>query len=230
MADDRAQARREAAVLLGVDIEHLSAADGLRIDMVAALRLVIDSEQASILSGGSADLGKLNVAVQSLIALLPNRELPEPTPAEGGPDDPRTIMFETYMAMRKRGEIADPMSTFEGRAREVERLRARVAELEAAGGAPAPEEPGASSGANAPVGGNVVPLPGAKRKHVSDLPPASASAPAAPPPPAAASAPVAGELVMVVDPSSEEPWRDYVEPTGEIRSTPRVPGRYWGPV
>jgi hypothetical protein len=45
--------------------------------MVSALRLVIDSEKAGILSGGSADLGKLNVAVQSLIALLPNRELPE---------------------------------------------------------------------------------------------------------------------------------------------------------
>ena len=70
--DDRTQARREAATLLGVDIDHLSAADGLRVDMVSALRLVIDSEQASpFFSGGSADLGKLNVAVQSLIALLP---------------------------------------------------------------------------------------------------------------------------------------------------------------
>jgi hypothetical protein len=76
--DDRSQARHEAAALLGVDIDHLSAADSLRIDMVSALRLVIDHEQASVLSGGSADLGKLNVAVQSLIALLPGRELPEP--------------------------------------------------------------------------------------------------------------------------------------------------------
>jgi hypothetical protein len=47
--DDRTQARGEAATLLGVDIDHLSAADGLRVDMVSALRLVIDSEQASIL-------------------------------------------------------------------------------------------------------------------------------------------------------------------------------------
>jgi hypothetical protein len=53
MADDRAAVRREAAILLGVDIEHLSAADGLRVDMVSALRLVIDSEQATVLSGGS---------------------------------------------------------------------------------------------------------------------------------------------------------------------------------
>jgi hypothetical protein len=41
-SDDRSQARREAAILLGVDIEHLSAADSLRVDMVSALRLVID--------------------------------------------------------------------------------------------------------------------------------------------------------------------------------------------
>ena len=31
-SDDRSQARREAAILLGVDIEHLSAADSLRVD------------------------------------------------------------------------------------------------------------------------------------------------------------------------------------------------------
>jgi hypothetical protein len=27
-----------------------------------------------------------------------------------------------------------------------------------------------------------------------------------------------------------EPWRDYVEPDGSIRTSPRGPGRYWGPV
>jgi hypothetical protein len=100
MANDRSQARREAAILLGVDVEHLSAADGLRVDMISALRLVIDSEQASVLSGGQADLGKLNVAVQSLIALLPNRELPEPASSR---PDPRGIMLETYKRMRQRG-------------------------------------------------------------------------------------------------------------------------------
>jgi hypothetical protein len=100
--DDRSQARHEAAALLGVDIDHLSAADSLRIDMVSALRLVIDHEQASVLSGGSADLGKLNVAVQSLIALLPGRELPAP---ESQREDPRQVMWEIYRTMRARGEL-----------------------------------------------------------------------------------------------------------------------------
>src|SRR3984893_4946952 len=98
--DDRSQARREAAELLGVDIDHMSPADGLRVDMVSALRLVIDHEQSCVLSGGSADLGKLNVAVQSLIALLPGRELPKP---ESSREDPRQVMWEIYSEMRARG-------------------------------------------------------------------------------------------------------------------------------
>jgi hypothetical protein len=131
--DDRSEARREAAVLLGVDIEHLSAADGLRVDMVSALRLVIDHEQSCVLSGGSADLGKLNVAVQSLIALLPGRELPAP---ESQREDPRQIMFEIYMKMRRNGEI-NLRNPDEGPLQsKIHELEAEVAALKA-GSAPA---------------------------------------------------------------------------------------------
>jgi hypothetical protein len=70
--------------------------------MVSALRLVIDHEQATILAGNQADLGKLNVAVQSLIALLPGRELPAP---EANRPDPRQVMWLIYKQMRERGEI-----------------------------------------------------------------------------------------------------------------------------
>ena len=101
-SDDRSQARSEAAALLGIDIANPSPADSLRIDMVSSLRLVIDHEQASVLSGSSADLGKLNIAVQSLIALLPGRELP--SPSDNHPD-PRQVMFKIYMEMRSRGEV-----------------------------------------------------------------------------------------------------------------------------
>jgi hypothetical protein len=80
-----------------------------------------------------------------------------------------------------------------------------------------------------------VPLPPNAVKLRDNPGRACAAAPAAPPkpelpPPAAASAPVLGELVMVVDASPQEPWRDYIEPTGEIRSTPFGGGKYWGPV
>jgi hypothetical protein len=127
VTDDRSQARSEAAALLNVDIEHMSPADGLRVDMISALRLVIDHEQASVLSGGSADLGKLNVAVQSLIALLPGSELP--APERDDHPDPRKEMFRVYMEMRTRGEVP-PEGHFQHRIGELEaenaELRARL--------------------------------------------------------------------------------------------------------
>ena len=129
--DDRSQARREAATLLNVDIDRMSPADGLRIDMISALRLVIDHEQGCVLSGGSADLGKLNVAVQSLIALLPGRELPAP---ESQREDPRQAMWEIYKTMRERGELSlkalpegDSQHRIDELEAEVARLRARLA-------------------------------------------------------------------------------------------------------
>jgi hypothetical protein len=163
MADDRAQARREAATLLGVDIDHLSAADGLRVDMISALRLVIDSEQATVLAGGQADLGKLNVAVQSLIALLPNRELPEPA---SNRIDPREYMLRTYRQMRERGAAFG--EGYDGLKLENERLKAKIAELEAAA-SPAPDEPPAPA-APAPAD-NVVPLAKPSSNPVTLLPP-----------------------------------------------------------
>jgi hypothetical protein len=161
-SDDRLQARREAATLLGVDVDHLSAADGLRVDMVSSLRLVIDAEQAAILAGGQADLGKLNVAVQSLIAMLPAGELPAP-PVSDGPS-PQEVMWQTYKQMRDRGALVG--EGYDGLKCTVERLKTENEQLKAQlAGAPAPDEAELESLPN-----NVVKL----------SPPASA-APAAPP-------------------------------------------------
>jgi hypothetical protein len=201
MADDRAQARREAAILLGVDIEHLSAADGLRVDMVSSLRLVIDAEQAAILTGNSADLAKLNIAVQSLIALLPGKELPEPMSSR---PDPRQIMLETYKRMRERG--AQFGLGYDGLKLENERLRAEIAALKAAG-APAPDEPSAAPAAPPAPGGNVVPLKPAQaapEEEYEDV------------------------VVTEVVTGEPEPWRSFIGSDGSIMSTP---GRkFWGPV
>jgi hypothetical protein len=198
---DRSQARREAATLLGVDIDHLSAADSLRVDMVSALRLVIDHEQATVLDGREADLGKLNVAVQSLIALLPGRELPQPASSR---IDPRQIMWETYIRMRRRGELA---ASYLSPQQRLEAARAKVAEIEAelAALAPPPDEP--SPPAPPAPGGNVVKL---STRIDNPSPPASA-APAAPPPAAA----------PAYDYNARSEWKDYVNSDGSIRSTPR---------
>jgi hypothetical protein len=230
--DDRSQARREAAALLGVDIDHLSPADGLRVDMVSALRLVIDHEQASVLSGSSADLGKLNVAVQSLIALLPGRELP--APAGQHHQDPRQVMWEIYKQMRERGEIGlkalppegDSQHRIDELEAENERLKAQLA-----GGPLVESVPRGGSTAIDLAEADIVP-PSEIARVVGDLrgpddpPPRSTTViegRAVPKPPSAPAAPG-------YDYSKSQDWKNWIEPDGSIRTTPRGPGRYWGPV
>jgi hypothetical protein len=125
--DDLQRSRHEAALLLRLDPQNLSPSDALRCDLVATLRLSIDAAQSDALEGRAADLGRLIVATESLVKLLPS-EPPQPASRSA---DPRQIMFDTYMAMRRRGEIADPMSTHEGRIAEVERLKAALAAKDA---------------------------------------------------------------------------------------------------
>jgi hypothetical protein len=159
-SDDRSQARREAATLLGVDIDHLSAADGLRVDMISALRLVIDHEQAAVLDGGSADLGKLNVAVASLIALLP--KLPKPASSR---DDPREIMWRTYSTMRERGALAG--EGYDGKVARIAELEAEVERLKAALAAPTLAEPTPPP----PPAGNVLTLSRGPSPPPASVPP-----------------------------------------------------------
>jgi hypothetical protein len=154
---DLLKARRESAALLGLgDVERLSPADTLRCDLISTLRLAIDGEQATVLDGGAADLAKLITATENLIRLLPNRELPEPAPAEGGPNDPRTIMWENYKRQRDRGALHG--EGYNGKVRRIAELEAEIERLKAAC-APAPVESTATPPAPAaPTPSNVVPL------------------------------------------------------------------------
>jgi hypothetical protein len=211
-SDDLQRSRHEAALLLRLDPQNLSPSDALRCDLVATLRLSIDSAQADALEGRAADLGRLIVATESLVKLLPSEP---PQPAARGADA-RQIMWENYLGMRRRGELADPMSTFEGRKAEVERLRAKVAELELA-------EP--TGGENFPKGGenslpetlppNVVPMSRATTGEQKPFPgvetPAVAPKPA-PPPAAAPSRPfVNGTSDLVARYTvPDEPWRQHM--------------------
>jgi hypothetical protein len=176
-----AQAKREAASLLGVDADNLSPADTLRCDLISTLRLVIDDAGATVLNGSSTDLGRLITATESLIALLPNRELPKPAPRADDPNDPRKHMWAVYSEMRRRGALAG--EGLDGKVRRIAELEARVAELEAALAGRAPGESTAT------------PLP----DNVVKLPPSAPSKPA--PPPRAT-----GLLTDAVD----EPWRPFV--------------------
>jgi hypothetical protein len=199
-SDDLQRSRHEAALLLRLDPTNLSPSDALRCDLVATLRLSIDSAQADALEGRAADLGRLIVATESLVKLLPS-EPPQPATTR---DDPREYMWRTYLEMRRRGEIGNAAVE----AREVDRLRARVAELEGelAGHLPAESAPPAPA-APAP-GGNVVPLKPAQAAPEEEY-----------------------EEVVVTEAvlGQPEPWRSYVGgPDNSIISTPGK--RWWGPV
>jgi hypothetical protein len=193
-SDDLQRSRHEAALLLRLDPSNLSPSDALRCDLVATLRLSIDGAQADALEGRAADLGRLIVATESLVKLLPSET---PKPASSGLD-PRQIMLRTYLEMRRRGELAYEQMrdsgamppTYESMRAEVERLLAEIAALRAGAPAPGsgetiPRSSGASSGPNGPVGetnvavgGNVVPLRTDDRSSLSPSPPAAASKPA----------------------------------------------------
>jgi hypothetical protein len=230
-------ARRESCRLLGLNADDLTPHEMIRADLATVLRLWLDSSQSALLAGGSADPVKLLSVVEALTKLVPETE------HKSRGEDPREIMWQTYLGMRRRGELADPMSTFEGARAEVERLRAKVAELEA--GAAVPEEPSAPGSETSPnhatldmsrardftaapaPGGNVVPLPRATAglsAQATPQPPKRVS-----PSPAAASA-VLGDLVAAVDPSPQEPWREFIAPDGSISPTPVGGKKWWGPV
>jgi hypothetical protein len=173
----------------------------IRCDLLTVLRLWLDGSQSALLSGGTADPVKI-LAVAEVLGKL----VPEPEHRSRG-ESPQEHMWRTYKQMRDRGALHG--EGLDGLKLENERLRAKIAELEAAA-APAPGEPFD----DIPVVVERMPAPAGNVVPMSRPPAASAPAPAAP----------------QYDYNKEQGWKDYIEPTGEIRSTPRGPGRYWGPV
>jgi hypothetical protein len=194
--NDLLKARTEAALLLRLDPSNLSPSDTLRCDLIASLRLVVDDASASVLDGRAPDLARLLTATESLIRLLPSEP---PQPASRGAD-PREIMWRTYKQMRDRGALVG--EGYDGKVAENERLKARIAELEAALAAPATAVPPAP-----PAGGNVVTLPLATAGKQN------AAAAVAPSPPAPARPFVNGlsdipQSVRDTRPPNE-PWRAF---------------------
>jgi hypothetical protein len=186
--------------------------------MISALRIVIDSEQANVVDGGRADLGRLVVATDQLIKLLPVHKLDAPVQRE----DPRQVMWEIYQQMRERGEIdlkADEgllQAKIDEQAAEIDRLRAQLA-----GELPAPKNLAPAQGCES------VPLEGstATDPPTSDIVPPCERAECDVDPWAAPAPRPAGYDYHV-----ERGWRDHVLPDGTITPTPMSRGRWWGPV
>jgi hypothetical protein len=124
-SDDLLRSRQEAALLLRLDPSNLSPSDALRCDLIATLRLSIDSAQADALEGRAADLGRLIVATESLVKLLPS----EPPKPEANRPDPRVVLWNIIKEGRDR--LAEGYEGYDGKCRQIEALQGEVAALKA---------------------------------------------------------------------------------------------------
>ena len=100
-----AKARSEVLALFGWKADSLSPDQMLRLDCAVALRLALDDLQGRVVRGESVDMSRMLSASEALSRLLPPAVLAAP-PAEADRADPREIMFQTYLGMRRRGELA----------------------------------------------------------------------------------------------------------------------------
>jgi hypothetical protein len=222
------RARRDVASMLGYDLDNLSAEHATRLDVATALRVLLDNQSARLVRGESLDARELLMASEALSRILP--PLREPPAASNAPD-PRQIMWETYIGMRRRGEFANPASTFEGRGRRIAELEAKIAELEATA-------LGGSTAAITPPTCDIVPPgeraecdPGMRPGPDDPRPPVVIEAKAVRTPPPPAPQP---QAAPTYDYNTNSEWKDYVNSDGSIRSTPRGVGSFsgkdWGPV
>src|ERR1700732_2014291 len=114
-----------SALLLRLDPQNLSPSDALRCDLISTLRLSIDSAQADALEGRAADLGRLIVATESLVKLLPS----DPPKPESQRDDPRVVLWNIIKEGRDRAALG--FEGYDGKVKQVEALQGEVAALKA---------------------------------------------------------------------------------------------------
>src|SRR4051812_44141951 len=100
--------RREILELLGWEkLDSLTTEQAMRADMCTALRLGLDDLQGRLARGEAADVAKLLSLSEALSRFLPPSREPPPRDDPYGPNnDPRQRMWETYLTMRERGELA----------------------------------------------------------------------------------------------------------------------------
>jgi hypothetical protein len=121
--------RRESAVLLGYDdVNALTTAEALKVDLVTTLRMVTDDMQGRLIDGGSVgsgDVGRLLDAVTALTQMLPGKELPR-TKGPFSRERQQAVLDRVYRVVKAAQEDDQAKE-----AKESEQLRQRVADLEA---------------------------------------------------------------------------------------------------
>jgi hypothetical protein len=148
--------------MLNLSTDSTSLIEGLQVDLVALLRLEIDTLQGAVLAGDSVDLGRLASALTMLRSLLPAQALVSAPPAAEtrfGPNARqrlRDLIERTVLA----AEVENP---HEAELRRDIQAREEMAAVIAAGGiveaaAPAPAAPTPVASPPSEPPANVVPL------------------------------------------------------------------------
>jgi len=128
---DIALARREAAQLLGLDPDRLTASDRLKCELVAALRAAVDDELMNVTSARSVDLAKLITAVETLTRFLQDAKPKEDERGAIFKRDPYKVLDELAERWRQADEATRRDQGLSPRISDPEEAQARIDDLEA---------------------------------------------------------------------------------------------------
>jgi hypothetical protein len=191
--------------------------------------------QADALEGRAADLGRLIVATESLVKLLPSDP---PKPEASQRDDPRVVLWNIIKEGRERAALG--FEGYDGKCKQIEALQGEIAALKAqlvgAGLAPAlpdvvDRQVGTSGNLKTvitPTEADITP-PSELGEFYRGVRPGPDDPPKRSPCIDGTSAPAAA-APAAYDYSANQDWKDWIEPDGSIRTTPRGRGKDWGPV
>jgi hypothetical protein len=224
------KARAEIVALFGWSADSLSPDQTLRLDCAVALRLALDDLQGRIVRGESADVARMLTASEALARLLPPAVLASPPAEEHG--DPRQVMLKIYMEMRKRGEVP-PEGWHQHRINELEAEITRLRGAVPGCALPSPREGSTANSDNItinPTEADITPPGEIGTDCYAGIRPGPDDPPRRPPPVIDAKAVPNLPAAPAYDYNREQGWKDYVEPDGTIRTTPRSRGHYRGPV
>jgi DNA-binding SARP family transcriptional activator len=169
--------RSETAKMLGLDPSASSLIQGLQIDLIALLRLSVDTLQGQVLAGEDVDLDRLADSLSMLRQLLPPEllqaqpQLVEEEPSEREASEALrelTRLLDGYSDQRRREMAADPQAARESF--EVE-LQAAIAEF---------STPQLTSNADAPPAAEAAPAIESARQSLQLPSAVNAAAAAAP--------------------------------------------------
>src|SRR5262249_12434245 len=126
------RAHREAAELLGLDFDRLTASGRLKCELVSALRAVVDDQLVRVTRANATDLGKLVAAVEQLTGFMKQSPAGDQDADEDDDgEDPREPLMRIVENWIAADEAARAERGLSGLMPDLPSAQARIDELEA---------------------------------------------------------------------------------------------------